>query len=244
MPDLAASAGRRLSPLRPRVERWSRKRSRKAFIRRVRFGAAWVGATVDLEVGFDVTISRSAKVTFRPGSANVLRVGQGTSIADDVLIMLKGGEVLLGPRTDLRHNVVLNVAGRLELAGDNPVSWGSVIHCSNSVVIHETAGVAERVTIADSSHYFTTPGENFYHNTKVGSIVVGANTWLCPNATLTRLANVGDHCIVAAGSVVIGEIPPGHLASGVPAVATAMKLPWQVEPVAKRAPRKRAGTAR
>ena len=120
----------------------------------------------------------------------------------------------------------MNLAGHLRLDGDNPVSWGTVVHCSNDIHLEEMAGIAEQVTIADSSHYFTTPDEHFWHNVTKGSVHVGRNTWICPKVTLTRNADVGSHCIVGAGSVVVGAVPDGHLASGVPAVASPLPLPW------------------
>ena len=127
---------------------------------------------------------------------------------------------------EFRRGVVLNVAGRLELQGDNPVSWGTVLHCSNEIVLEPMVGLAEYVTLADSSHFFTTPDEHFWHNVRSGSVRIGRNTWVCPKATLTKGADVGAHCIVASGSVVTGVVPDGHLASGVPAVLRALPLPW------------------
>ena len=183
-------------------------------------------ASVALDVAPDVALGRGVRVTVEPGSHNRLVVGPGTRIEDGVLIMLKGGTVELGPRVELRRDVVLNVAGHLTLRGDNPVSWQCVIHCSRRVELAEMAGLAEQVTIADSSHYWTTPDEHFWHNVRTGEVHVGRNTWICPKVTLGRGARVGDHCLVASNSVVVGEVPDGSFASGVPAVVRPMPLPW------------------
>jgi acetyltransferase-like isoleucine patch superfamily enzyme len=118
--------------------------------------------------------------------------------------------------------------GSFELAGDNILSWGNVIHCASSIRLGRMASTNEFVTIVDSSHYFTTPDEFFYHNTKTGPIEVGVNTWICSKATLARNAKIGDHCIIAGNSIVSGEVPSGHLASGVPAqVVRQLELPWK-----------------
>ena len=66
------------------------------------------------------------------------------------------------------------------------LSWNSVIHCSNRVTIEEMAGLAEQVTVADSSHYFTTPDDHFWHNVRLGEVSIGRNTWICPKVTLAR----------------------------------------------------------
>jgi len=200
---------------------------RAAFIARVRATAAWSHASVDLDVADDVVLGQHVRVTFQEWSHNILHIGPGCRLEDRVLIQLKGGSVALGERVELRRDVLLNVAGRLELQGDNPVSWNSVIHCSNSVTIAPMAGLAEQVTVADSSHYFTTPDEHWWHNVRLGSVSVGYNTWICPKVTLARGAAVGAHCIVGSNSVVVGPVPDGSLASGVPAEVRPLTLPWR-----------------
>lgn len=204
-------------------------------VRRARFIAqvqrrVWqVGAKVELDLVPDVVFGRHLRVLVDPGVRTVLRLGEGSSIEDGVTFMLKGGALLGGPRVEIRRDCVLNLTGTLRIDGDTPLSWGTVIHCSNDIHLEAKVGIAEQVTIADSSHYFTTPDEHFWHNTKVGSVHVGANTWLCPKVTLVSGADVGAHCIVAAGSVVTGKVPDGHLASGVPAKARPLDLPWTRE---------------
>jgi len=216
---------------------------RKAFIAQTRAAATWNNATVDLRIDPDVRIGRGVRVTFEAWTHNVLHVGPGCSIDDGVLIQLKGGSVVLAERVELRRNVVLNVAGRLVCEGDNPISWNSVIHCSNAVTLAPMVGLAEQVTIADSSHYFTAPDDHFWHNVRVGEVHVGRNTWICPKVTLARGARVGAHCIVGSNSVVVGEVPDGSLASGVPVVIRPLTLPWATAaPAPARTPRSAAGS--
>ena len=244
MVNAAAVVGRRLSPLRPMVVRLQQRRQRRAFIRKATFAAAYAGATLELQVDHGVSISPRVNLTFRPGSTNVLHIGEGTTLADDVQILFKGGALLLGKRCDVRHNVVFNMAGRLEVGGDAILSWGTVFHCSNTITIGRMVGIAERVTVVDSSHYFTEKEAFFYHNNRPGEISVGDNTWLCPNSVLTRTAHVGDHCIVGSNSVVVGVVPSGHLASGVPAVLSPLSLPWEQPDGAPKAGRKQPGARR
>ena len=203
-------------------QRW-RRVALRAQVRRV---ARRAGGTVELDLAPDLVLGRGITVTVMQGTHSVVRIGPGSKVEDRVLLMLKGGRLEGGPRIELRRDVIVNLAGTLRLDGDNPISWNTVVHCSNDIHLEAMAGIAEHCTLADSSHYFTTPDEHFWHNVRVGSIRVGSNTWICPKVTLTRNADVGTHCIVGAGSVVVGKVPDGHLASGVPAVATPLDLPW------------------
>jgi acetyltransferase-like isoleucine patch superfamily enzyme len=201
---------------------------RAALLARVRVTAWWQRATVELHVADDVRVGRGVQVTVQPRSVNVLRVESGTRLDERVLIMLKGGEVRIGAGCHLRRDTVLNVAGKLEMAGGNVLSWASLVHCAESVRLDRLASAAEHVTISDSSHFFTEPDDFFYHNLRTAPVVIGANTWLCPKATVTSGVTIGSHCIVASNSVVDRDVPPGHLASGVqPTRVRPLGLPWQ-----------------
>lgn len=202
---------------------------RAAFIARMKLQAAWQGAQVDVEVAPDVRFGRDIAITVWPGSRNSIRIGAGSRIGDRVLFILNDGRIDLGDNVEVRRDTTFMMwGGSLELAGDNILSWGNVIHCASSIRLGRMTSTNEWVTIVDSSHYFTTPEEFFYHNTKTGPIEVGINTWICSKATLARNAKIGDHCIIAGNSIVSGEVPSGHLASGVPAqVVRELELPWR-----------------
>lgn len=206
-----------------------RRARREAFVARVRAAAWKASATVDIDVPADLQVGRDVRVTVDPGTHTVVRFGPGCRLEDRVLLALKGGRLLAGDRVELRRDVILNVTGTLRIEGETPISWGSVVHCSNDILIERKAGIAEQVTIADSSHYFTDPEEHFWHNVRTGTVRIGRNTWLCPKSVVTRNSDVGSHCIVGSGSVVAGKVPDGHLASGVPAVSRPLPLPWREE---------------
>lgn len=200
---------------------------RAALLRRLRLSARLSGATLDVDISLHARIGRRIRVSVAPGSANVLRIGDWTTIDDDVTILLKGGTVVIGDWCELCRGVVLNAAGSLELAGQDRLSVGTVVHCAARVQLAEKVTTGEYVSIVDSSHYFTEPDTNLLYNLATGGIEVGYNSWLCAKATLTRNAKVGRHCIVAANSVVVGAVPDCHLASGVPAVVRPLSLPWR-----------------
>ena len=188
----------------------------------------WHHARVEIDVAADVRFGRDIDLVVWPGSRNVLRIGPGCSIGHRVLFHLKDSTFLFGDRVEVRRDsVFMGWGGTLELAGENILSWGTVIHCAESIRFGRLSSTNEWVTIVDSSHYFTDPDTFFYHNTKTGPIEVGYNTWICSKATLARGAMVGDHCIIAGNSIVQGAVPSGHLASGVPAkVVRELPLPW------------------
>lgn len=210
----------------PPVQSAARALRRSAFLARVQLAAAAADATVDLDVAPDVRIGARVRVVFAPWTSNALTIGAGSLLEDDVRVQLKGGTVRIGERTEVRRGTLMNVAGNLDVADDVVLSWGCVLHCSASIRIDPMVLVGEYSTFADSSHYFTSPGETAWHNVRSGPITVGRGCWFGAKTTVGRGATIGAHCIVAAGSLVSGQVPDGSLARGVPAQLTALDLPW------------------
>ena len=201
---------------------------RVMFIVRIRVLAWWQRSKIDLQVAPDVRLARGVRVEIEPRIRMKVRLGPGTRIDERVLLLLKGGTLHCGPETWLRRNVVLNVSGDLVLVEGNIMSWGTALHCAESVRFEPLASAAEGVTVSDSSHFFTTPETFFYMNTRTKPVVIGANTWLCPKSTVTQGVRIGSHCILASNSVAISDVPDGHLASGVPARdVRPLQLPWR-----------------
>lgn len=54
--------------------------------------------------------------------------------------------------------------------------------------------------------------------TRSAPVIIGNNVWICRGVTVLPGSKIGDHTVVAAGSVVKGDLPPRVLAAGNPAV--------------------------
>ena len=201
---------------------WSR---RTAFVARVRLAARLAGSTVEVDVADDVRVGDDVKVWVAPGTRNRLRIGPGSILGDRVYLELRGGDVDLGPRTDLRRDVVLNVSGRLRFAGGNILSYSCAVHCAEEVALGELTSASELVVIADSRHHFTDPDTHFYDNVVTAPVRIGRNVWLASKATVASGATIGDCSLVAAHAVVTGEVPERTMVAGAPARSVRETLP-------------------
>jgi acetyltransferase-like isoleucine patch superfamily enzyme len=66
------------------------------------------------------------------------------------------------------------------------------------------------------THHFSNPAQPIHQQGGIfKQIQVGANSWIGNSAVI--LANLGEHCVVGAGSVVVEDIPSGSVAVGNPA---------------------------
>lgn len=187
------------------------------FVAQLRLKARLKGATIDLRVAPDVRIGPGVRVSLDRGSRNVLHLGKGCFLQEDVLVLLRGGELRMGPSCQLRRGVVLNVDGSLVFEGRNLVTYYSTIHCAERIVFRDRATAAEMVTVADSRHFPDGDGEVFYDNTESAPVEIGENTWLAAKATVTLGVRIGANCIVAANAVVVRDVPDGAVVAGIPA---------------------------
>lgn len=92
------------------------------------------------------------------------------------------------------------------------------ISAAASVIIEDHVTMAGGVTIIDSDHTHDGPGDAVAFNPLIAEpIRIGRGTWIAERVTVLRGADIGERCIIGAGSVVRGVIPDGSIAVGAPA---------------------------
>jgi acetyltransferase-like isoleucine patch superfamily enzyme len=204
-------------------------RSRRAWLLlRIRALAAWKRSTVELDVAPDLRVGRRITVKLAPHSHVKLQIARRCRIGDGVYLLLTAGSMVWGEDVQLRVRSTINLVGDLWCEGGNIFSYGTVIHCAESIRFHQWAGCAEYATISDNAHFYTEPDVCVSENTVTGPIVVGKNVFIAPRVSIGRNITIGDFCIIGPNSVVVRDAPAGSLVSGVPAtVVRALDLPWQ-----------------
>lgn len=93
------------------------------------------------------------------------------------------------------------------------INTGATIVATHSIVLGDDCLIGDLVAIFDTNHHAieaTVP-------TRVAPVRLGTNVWVGRSATILPGVTIGDHAVIAAGSVVTGDIPARTLAAGVPA---------------------------
>jgi acetyltransferase-like isoleucine patch superfamily enzyme len=136
-----------------------------------------------------------------------IEIGCQTLIAADV--SLSAGLI---PGHDLGGHPVLRIGDRCV------IGRGSHIVAHYSIVIGDDVYAGPNVYITDQNHSYTdleVPiGRQWPANT---AVAVGAGSWLGAGAIVLPGAVIGEHVVVAAGSVVRGKVPDRCVVAGVPA---------------------------
>lgn len=182
-----------------------------------RLRAVSARAEVDWHVAPDLRLGRRVRVTVAAGSRSSIAVGPHCVLGDDVVVALRGGRLVLGPGVDVRRGCEFEVAGHCELAGPVLVQRGTTVHCDESVRIGTRSVLSEGVTVVDSSHGDDGDEPWFLDVVRTAPVTIGRDVWVGAKATVARGVVVGDGSVVSANSLVIRDVPPGWLASGVPA---------------------------
>lgn len=168
-------------------------------------------------------------------------LGKGARITDVRRLSLGGGLVRVDEhcRIDclgvegvhLGRNARIGAWSRLVVSGSLR-ELGRGIRIGDDVGIGEFAyiGGAGGVSIGDGTiigQYFSAHPENHVFDTTARAIreqgvtrrgiAIGSGCWIGAKVTVCDGAAIGDRCVVAAGSVVVGTFPSGCLLAGVPA---------------------------
>lgn len=204
------------TPLHVRVRDVRRRWRRTAFLVRLRWEAWLVGCDLALAVSRDLLVEPGVRLQLRPGKAR-LEVGPRCSLGAGVILRL-GGELVLGPNVDVRHDVGINVKGRLELQGRNVLARGAMVHADDTLVFEWGAMAAEYSSVLDSDHEFD--GSHVHvldQGVLVRQVRIGAGALVGAHSTVRPGVHIGRRSIVGAGSVVVRDVPDGTVAVGAPA---------------------------
>lgn len=90
---------------------------------------------------------------------------------------------------------------------------GARISSTSMVVLGDYSRMAAGATILDDSFHDVSPTQL----RKAVPVIIGRNVWIATNALILPGVTIGDHSVVAAGSVVTQSFPDRVLIAGNPA---------------------------
>lgn len=188
-------------------------------------------AIAGLQTGRNCTVAESAEVGPRQDDGGVTRIGDDATIRAGTIIY---GDVDIGDGFATGHHALVRadttigddtlVGSQVTLDGDLDV--GSHVRLQTGVYLPPKTIVGDTVFFGPHAVVTNDPYPVRETSELVGAtfephVSVGANATVMPGVT------VGRNSFVAAGSVVVDDVPPDTLAMGVP--ATHEPLPPELE---------------
>lgn len=113
----------------------------------------------------------------------------------------------------VRTTIGVAVGADLTLGDRTFLNDGVNIFCAKRIAIGPDTRIADWCVIYDTDFHAVAPGAD----TLIKPVVIGRNVWLGARAIILAGSHIGDHSVIAAGSVVRGNIPPRSVAGGNPA---------------------------
>ena len=131
------------------------------------------------------------------------------------------GRIVIGSRVRLNSNwaaveLVTGPEGVIEIADGVFINYGTLISAHSRVRIGQNVMVGNYSIIADTE----IPGIGEPTGAplfEARAVEIGDGAWLAARVTVLPGTRIGAGAIIAAGSVVCGEIPAGAVAGGIPA---------------------------
>lgn len=135
----------------------------------------------------------------------------------------KSGLIIKGDKSSVKIGKSCNFRQLLTLRALNggSIEFGSGCFCNSNVnitsmervKIGNDVKIANNVVIIDHDHD--------YRNNNVGYVTapvrIGNKVWIGANAVILKGVTIGDHSVIAAGSIVNHDIPDHCVAAGIPA---------------------------
>jgi acetyltransferase-like isoleucine patch superfamily enzyme len=135
------------------------------------------------------------------------------------------GFITIAERSQLEPGVMLDAwGGSIKIAENVFIGSYTVIYGHGGVTIGKDSLIAMHCRILSSNH--TIPDRQTRIRSQPDILLstkIGEDVWLGAGVTVLGGVNIGDGCVVGAGSVVTKDLPPYSIAVGVPAKVIRMR---------------------
>lgn len=163
------------------------------------------------------------------------RMGEGSVLHPDARIInfqQQPEQIRVGSHCVIRGELLINeYGGQITIGDHSSVGEASRIWSSESIQIGNRVHISHNVNIMDGNTHSLDPEErhreyleilskgNISRKGNIGTapVIIEDDVWLSFNVTVLRGVRIGKGSVVAAGSLVIGDVEPNSLVGGVPA---------------------------
>ncbi|MEU3220883.1 DapH/DapD/GlmU-related protein [Streptomyces sp. NPDC006971] len=162
----------------------------------------------------------------------MIKVGKGVTAGRGAVLdglsrrgLVLGDNVTIGPYSIIETSGVITDLGEgCVMGARSAIGSHSFIGAAGGVWIGEDVIMGNRVSFHSENHVFEDTSRPIRDQgvTREG-ITIDDDCWVGANVTFLDGARVGRGCVIAAGSVVRGEIPPMSVIAGVPAKVMKMR---------------------
>lgn len=127
-------------------------------------------------------------------------------------LISSGGKIKLGYHVCALSNCRFSAHGGVLKIGNNVgINSNCIISSHDNIEIGDNVEIGPNVCIYDHDHDTKCEGGIKAGRFITSPVSVGNDTWIGANVVILRGTKIGNKCIIAAGSVVKGEIPDNSI---------------------------------
>jgi acetyltransferase-like isoleucine patch superfamily enzyme len=149
-----------------------------------------------------------------------LSVAKSASFEPYVLLDLGNsgdGRIEIGSRSKLKSfSVVRAYNGSVVIGHRVSIGEYCLLAGHGGLVINDHVILGSHCSLTTSEHLFASGCPIRYQGERIAPIVIGEGAWLGAGVRVMAGVNIGRNSVIGAGSVVTKDIPPRHVAYGVP----------------------------
>jgi len=149
-----------------------------------------------------------------------LRLGaRKLKVGKDVLI--ESERIVIGDNVSLLDggHYITGIKGSIKIGKNSHIARMSIISGAGGVRIGEGCSISSHVAIYSLGGDTNAP--SIYEARPIlRSVKIGNNVYIGVGSKIIPGVSIGDGSVIAAGAVVVRDVPPNHLARGVPATCS------------------------
>lgn len=138
-------------------------------------------------------------------------------VVEDSFELYQGASIFIGPNAKVR------------LKGQGFINTNSVVNIFSYLEIGKGTIISDDVRIQDSDnhHIIETINGEVREKPNTKPIIIGDHVWIGKNVVILKGVDIGDGAVVAAGSVVIKDVPSKCIVAGNPAKVVRENVEWR-----------------
>lgn len=149
----------------------------------------------------------------RKSKSELILENHSQIIIEDDFGLYQGASIYLAPNA------------KMLIKGKSFANTNTQINCFEYIEIGTGTYISDDVRIQDSDNHFII--ENGVEKQNTAPIIIGDHVWIGKNAIILKGVTIGDGAIIAAGSVVVKNVPEKTLVAGNPAKLIKENVEWR-----------------